>query len=115
MGKRELSKLLGISQSTCSRIPRECVPRVELQKEGAQDASPLRNGQTCVRAIIAGGLYNIVDKRNALSEHLNVVVRSNTMRHALHEVGLGTLEKHKKPLLTTKNCIAIYSKSSLLD
>ena len=25
------------------------------------------------------------------------------MRHALHEVGLGTLEKHKKPLLTTKN------------
>ena len=38
-----------------------------------------------------------------MSEHLNVVVSTNSVRRALHEVGLGSLEKQKKPLFTTKN------------
>ena len=40
---------------------------------------------------------------NALSAHLIVVVSTNTMRCAHHEVGLGSLEKQKKLLLTTNN------------
>ena len=47
-----------------------------------------------LRAIIVGGLDNVVDVRNAMSEHLNVVMSTNTMRRPLHEVGLGSLEKH---------------------
>jgi hypothetical protein len=46
-----------------------------------------------VRAITIGGLNNVVDVRNALSEHLNVVVSTNRMRCALHEVGIGSLGK----------------------
>ena len=49
--------------------------------------------QACVRAITIGGLNNVGDSRNALSEHLNVVVSTDTMRCALHEVGLESLEK----------------------
>ena len=41
--------------------------------------------------------------RNALSEHLNVIVSTDTVRRALHEASLGSLEKQKKSLLTTKN------------
>ena len=72
---REVSKFLGIFESTCSRIHRECVPHVE----------PSRGGRACVRAITVGGLDNVVNVRNALNEHLNVVVSTNTMRCALHE------------------------------
>jgi DNA-directed RNA polymerase specialized sigma subunit len=41
----EVSKLLGISQSTCSRIRRECVPHVEPSRGGAQEALPLLNDE----------------------------------------------------------------------
>ena len=57
----------------------------------------------CVRSIIVGGLDNVVDLRTALSEHLNVIMSTNTLRRALHEACLGSLEKKNKPLLTTKN------------
>ena len=46
---------------------------------------------------------NVVDLRNALSEHLNVVVSTTTMRRAHHEACFGSIEKQKKPLLTAKN------------
>ena len=48
--------------------------------------------RACVRAIIVSGLNNVVDAKNALSEHLNVIVSTKTLRQALHEVGLGSLE-----------------------
>ena len=34
---------------------------------------------------------------------LDVVVNTNTMRHALHEACLGLLKEHKKSLLMAKN------------
>jgi transposase len=48
-----------------------------------------------------------------LNEHLNVIVSINTMRHALHEVGLGSLKKRKTPLLTAKNvhCMLEFAQS----
>ena len=73
-----------------------------LQEEGAQEASPMLKDKTCVRAITIRGLDNVVDVRNAMSEHLNVVVSTNTIRRALHEIGLESLEKQKKPTLTAK-------------
>jgi transposase len=90
----EVSKLLGIFQSTCSRICREYVSCVESSRWGrTRNITPAQQ-RVRLRAIIDGGLDNVVDVRNALSEHLNVVVSTNTMRRALHEVGLGALEKH---------------------
>ena len=41
--------------------------------------------------------------KNALCEQLNVVVRTNTVRRALHEVDLGSLEKYVLLLLIAKN------------
>ena len=41
--------------------------------------------------------------RNALSEHLNMVVSTNIVRCALHEVGLRPTKKQKIPLLMAKN------------
>ena len=58
--------------------------------------------RACVRAITVGGLDNVVDVSLGVST-LNVVVSTNTMRRALDEASLGSLEKHKKPLLTAKN------------
>ena len=59
--------------------------------------------RACVKTIIVGGLDYDVDMRNALTKHLNVAVSINTMKHALHGVGLGSLEKLKHILLTAKN------------
>ena len=56
--------------------------------------------------IIIDGLYNVVDVRNALSEHLNMITSTNTMRHALHEANIGSSKKQKKSLLMTKNVLA---------
>ena len=74
-----------------------------LQREGIQEASsPLNNEH--VKTIIFGGLDYDVDTRNALTKHLNVVVSINTVKRALHEVGLGSsLEKLKHILLMAKN------------
>ena len=47
----------------------------------------------CVKTITIGGLDTIVDMGNVLSEHLNVVVSTNTMRSALHEACLESLKK----------------------
>ena len=58
----------------------------------------------CVKTIVVGGLDNVVDARIALSEHLNVVVSTNTVKCALHEASFGSSKKLKKLLLlTTKN------------
>ena len=97
------SNCWGISQSTCYRIRKEYVPHVEPSRGGRPKSITPAQRQACVRAIIIGGLDNVVDTRNALSEHLNVVVSTNTTRQALHEASLGSLGKQKKSLLTAKN------------
>ena len=98
-----MSKLLGFSQSTCTRICRECVLRAGPSEGGRLESITFAKKLACARAITIGGLDNVVDARNALSEHLNVVLSTNTMRCAIHEASLGSLEKQKTPLLTTKN------------
>ena len=99
----EVPKLLGISRSTCSRIHEERVPHVELSRGGHPSSITPTKQRACVRAITIGGLNNVVDMRNALSEHFNVVVSINAARHALHDAGLESLKKQKKSLLTTNN------------
>ena len=79
-----------MSQSTCSRIHRSCVPQVEPSRGGHPRSITPAQQQACVRAITFGGLNNDVDMRNALSEHLNVVVSTNIVRCALHEECLGS-------------------------
>jgi transposase len=100
---REVSKMLGISQSTCSRICRVCVPYVEPSRGGHSRSTTLAQHRACVKTITVGGLDYDVDMRNGLTKHLNVVVSINTIKRALHEVGLGSLEKLKHILLTPKN------------
>ena len=70
----EVSKLLGISQSTCSRIHREFVPHVMHSRGGRPKIISLAQRRACVRATTIGELDDVVDVRNALSKHLNVVV-----------------------------------------
>ena len=62
---------------------------MELARGGCPRNIALDEGRGCVRTIILGGLDNVVEVRNALIEHL--VVSANTIRIALHEVGLGSL------------------------
>jgi transposase len=66
---REVSKLLGISQSTCFKIRRECVSHVESSRGGCPRNITHAQQQMCVRAITISGLDNVVDVRNALSKH----------------------------------------------
>ena len=48
--------------------------------------------------------------RNILSEHLNEVVRTNMARCALHEVGLGSLEKIEKDVAHGQEmCVASWN------
>ena len=64
----------------------------------------------CVRAIIVGGVDNVVNERNFLIEHLNVVVSTSTVRCALHEVGLGSLEKlQNNGCLWPRMCVASWT------
>ena len=114
----EVSKMLNISQSTCSKICRACVPHVEPSRGGCAKSITLAQRRACVRAIIVGGLDNVVDMRNALSEHLNVAVSTNIVRHTLHEASLGSLEKCRKPFAHGQECalqVGICSTSSRLD
>ena len=99
----EVSKLLGTSQSTCSTICRECVPHVEPSGGGCPKSITVAQRWAYVRAITVGGLDNVVDMRNALSEHLNVIVSINTVRRVLYEVCLGQSEKQNKALLVAKH------------
>ena len=102
-----VSKVLGISQSTCSRIcreiRRECVPHVKLSKGGHPKSITPTQRQGHVRAIIVGGLDNVVDMRIALSEHMNVslAMSTNIVGCALHDAGIGSLKKHNKLVLMT--------------
>jgi hypothetical protein len=98
-----VSKLLGISQSTCSRIRRECVPHVKLSKGGHPKSTTLTPRWAHVRAIIVGGLDNVVYMRIALSEHMNVAMGTNIVGCALHDASLGSLKKHNKLVFMTKN------------
>ena len=61
----DVSKLLGISQSTCSRICRESVPHVEPSRGGRPRTITHAQRQAHVRAIIVGGLDNVVDAKSA--------------------------------------------------
>ena len=66
----EVSKLVSISQFTCSRICRECAPHVEEPSRGGCSRSiTLTKQRACVRAITIDGLDSDVDVRTALSEH----------------------------------------------
>ena len=65
----EVSKLLGISQSTCYRTCRECVSHVEPSRGGHPKSTTRAQQRACARAITVGGLDNVVDMKNALSEH----------------------------------------------
>ena len=85
-------------------ICRECAPHVESSSEGHPRSITHAQRQACVKAIIVVGLENVVDMRNILSEHLNVVVSTNIVSYALQEVGLGSLQKQKESW--PKMCIA---------
>ena len=85
-------------------------PHVEPSRGGRPRSITLAQIQVCVKSIKIGELDDDVDVTNALSEHLNVVVSTNTMRHALHEASFGSLGKHKKALW-----VEICSVSSRLD
>ena len=100
-GKRLNAIVLFIKDSY--GIHKGCIPHMEPSRGGRPRSITPTQRRACVRAITIGGLDNAIDARNALSEHLNVVVSTNTVRHALHEACLGSVEKQKKPLLTTKN------------
>ena len=65
----EVSKLLGISQPTCFRIHRESVPQVEPSRGGCPQKITPTQRRVCVTTITIGGLDNVVDVTNALSEH----------------------------------------------
>ena len=67
-----------------------CVPHVEPSRGGRSKNIMLAQRHECVRAIRVSGLDNLVDMRNALSEQLNVIVSTNTVRCALHEACLGS-------------------------
>ena len=71
----EVSKLLDTSQSTCSR---ECIPHVGYSRGGCPRSITPAQEQVCVIAITVGELNYVVDVRNTLSEHLKVVVSTNT-------------------------------------
>jgi hypothetical protein len=81
----------------------ESVPHVEPPRGGhPRNINPAQRRE-CVRAMTIGGHDNVVDMRIVLSEHLKIVVSTNTMRHALHKACRGSLEKQEKSLLKAKN------------
>ena len=99
----EVSKFLGISQSTCSRIQREYASHVERLRGGHPKSFTLVQRRACIKAITLNGVNIVVDVKNALNEQLNMVVSTNTTRCTFCEAGLESLGKQKKPLLTIKN------------
>jgi hypothetical protein len=88
-------------------------------KGGHLRNNTLAQQRICVKAIVVGGLDNVVDARTALSEHLNVVVSTNAVRCARHEASFGSSKKLKKFVVAhDQECvlqIGICSTSSRLD
>ena len=98
----EVSKSLGISQSTCFRILQGCALHVKCLREGHPRSFISVQRQACIRTITLDGLDIVVDVKNALTKQLNMVVCTNTVWRTLHEAGLESLEKQKKSPLTAK-------------
>ena len=101
----DLSKLLGISQSTCSRIWREYAPHVERLKGSRLRSFTIVQRRACIRAITLERLNIVVHVKNTLSEQLNVVVSTNTLRPTLHEACLRSLENQRNPYSLPRTCI----------
>ena len=62
-----------------------------------------QNKRFCIRAITSGHIQTGVAVTKKLESELGVKVCDRTVRNALHEAGLGAMEKEKRPKLSAKN------------
>ena len=91
---------------------------MELSRRGCPRSIAHAPQRVCVRTITVGGLDNVIDVRTALNELLNVVVSTNTMKHAIHEVGLEVIPEAKEVNAYGQECalqVGLCSASSRLD
>jgi transposase len=99
----KIAQDLGISKSSAKNIAKQELPSRILPKAGRPSKLARREKTYCVHKITRGGKENAVQVAKGLRDELGVAVNPNTVRRALKEAGLGSLEKPKKPLLRAAN------------
>ena len=94
---------MGVSTSTVKNLKRLHSTSMPKIKRGPKKKLTDADKRFCVRAVTAGGMSTAVTVRNKLEEELGIAVHAQTVRNALKEAGLGSIEKLAKPMLSAKN------------
>ena len=100
---RKVSELTKVSKSTVERISKDIRHQLPNQILGRPTKLSRRQKLFYISKITKGGRDNAVQVTNDLKSELNTNVSPSTVRRALKDAGLGSMEKPKKPLLSRKN------------
>ena len=100
---REASKITGVPRSTVSDIKKTDGIVILSKKGGRPPILSPQDKRFCVHQITRGGLDDSVQVTNTIESNLGVTCSSLTVRRALKEAGLASIEKPKKPLISKMN------------
>jgi len=100
---RKVADRCHVSRSVVQNLRAEHLPSLASSPGGRPALLSAQNKRFCVRAITSGKLEAATAVTEQLETDLGVKVCGRTVRNALHDAGLGAVEKETKPKLSPKN------------
>jgi transposase len=100
---REMSNVLGLSQSTVNRVRKKRGVLVELSKGGRPHVLSPSDKQFVTHLVTHGRLQTATDATRELEKEVGKHVCEETVRNALRDSGLHSFAKISKPFLSKKN------------
>lgn len=100
---RKIANNLGISKSAVQKIRANQLSDLPKSNGGRPAKLSSQAKRYCVKKITTGNLNTAVAVTNALNKDFQYNASVSTVKRALHEAGLSTHKKLKKPRLSSKN------------
>ena len=100
---RKVSKITGISRQSIDRIVKKYLPQLKRSKGGRPAVLSTSDKRYCVYSITKRGQENTVQVADVLKEVSGKILSVQTVRNALRESGMGSMEKIEKPFLRKAN------------
>ena len=98
---RYIQEKVGVGRSTVQRIKEDQDITAIPNKGGRPSKLTSNQKKRCAYLVTKGGLDNAVHVQKSMRDTEGLDVSAKTVRRALHEQGLGAIEKVEKPKLTT--------------
>ena len=100
---RKIRDITGVSKSYVHKIKKANGIEFSAKNSGRPAKLSPQDKRFCVYKVTRGRIDNAVVVTKTLREEVGVTCSPNTVRSALKEAGLGSIEKPKKPLLSEAN------------